>query len=122
MGGGGKSETISASSSISSSSPSAAAPDNAPWRKPSGWFTDRMVVRSFRSIINVLSPSTAKTVIVAHVDPKVALPQSLLNFVMRNVAGILLNMFQRQVQYCPRTLTLTPTLTPNSNSNPNPLL
>jgi hypothetical protein len=97
MGGGGSG---SGSGKTSASSSSSSATDTAaPWRKPSGWFTDRMVVKRFRSIITVLSPSTAKTIIVAHVDPKVALPQSLINFVMRNMAGILLNVFQRQVQY-----------------------
>jgi len=96
MGGGGSG---SGSGKTSASSSSSATDTAAPWRKPSGWFTDRMVVKRFRSIITVLSPSTAKTIIVAHVDPKVALPQSLINFVMRNMAGILLNVFQRQVQY-----------------------
>ena len=39
---------------------------------------------------------TAKSIIVAHIDPHVALPQALLNFVIKNVAGILLVLFQRQ--------------------------
>jgi hypothetical protein len=55
-----------------------------------------MEVSSFKCLVDVLSPTTAKTIIVAQIDPKVPLPKQLVNFVMKNVAGVLLHMFQRQ--------------------------
>lgn len=55
-----------------------------------------MEVKSFWSIVQVTSPTTAKITMVTRIDPKVALPQTLLNFVIKKVAGILLVLFQRQ--------------------------
>jgi hypothetical protein len=39
----------------------------------------------------------AKTVILAQVDPKAPLPSTLLNFIIRNIAGLLLYFFQQKV-------------------------
>ena len=39
----------------------------------------------------------AKTVILAQVDPKAPLPAILLNFIIRNIAGLLLYYFQQKV-------------------------
>lgn len=40
----------------------------------------------------VLSP-----VVVAQVDPRIPLPQRFINFVIKNLAGVFLSLFQRQV-------------------------
>jgi hypothetical protein len=103
-----------------------------PWKKPPGWFHDRMIIKDFKSIISVKGPNTAKTgrfdyllninhlavsrkkifiednllnisllryltVILARVDPKIALPQPFINFIIKNIAGVFLGIFQRQV-------------------------
>ena len=44
---------------------------------------------------------TSLTVVVARVDPKLPLPQPFINFIMKNVAGVFLNLFQRQVLKVP---------------------
>ena len=54
------------------------------------WGHARMVVRNFQSKIDVLGPSHARTRIVANIDPKLFLPQWLINFVMKKMAGLLL--------------------------------
>eukprot|EP01039_Chlorochromonas_danica_P001567 gene1567-1712_t len=67
-----------------------------PFRTP-GWFHDRMEVKQFRAITEVLTPTSAKTVIVADVNPRCPLPQALLNFVIKNLAGVVLYFFRKQV-------------------------
>ena len=37
------------------------------------------------------------TVIVVQVDPQIPLPQSFINFIMKNLAGVFLTLFHRQV-------------------------
>lgn len=46
------------------------------------WRHDRMDVRAFRAKIEILSPTSACTSIVANVDPKAPLPRSVVNFVV----------------------------------------
>lgn len=48
-----------------------------------GWRNGRMDVKAFRAKIEVLSPTSARTSIVANVDPKAPVPQTLVNFVVR---------------------------------------
>ena len=93
---GKSSDKSSATASTSSSGSTTSSTAATPWRKAAGWLTDRMEVKSFWSIVQVTSPTTAKITMVTRIDPKVALPQTLLNFVIKNVAGILLVLFQRQ--------------------------
>jgi hypothetical protein len=62
-----------------------------PKRRGSG----RMTIRKFESVIHVLSPTSAKTRIVANIDPNMAfLPQSLLEFLMKHLAGVMLAKLQ----------------------------
>lgn len=49
-----------------------------------GWRHARMDVRAFRAKIEVLSPTSARTSIVANVDPKAPVPQSVVNYVVRS--------------------------------------
>lgn len=48
-----------------------------------GWRNGRMDVKAFRAKIEVLSPTSARTSIVANVDPKAPVPQTVVNFVVR---------------------------------------
>lgn len=64
--------------------------------KEVGWFHDRMTVEEFRCIVDILTPTSAKTTIIAEVNPRAPLPQSMLNFFIKNLAGVLLYFFQKQ--------------------------
>ena len=46
--------------------------------------------------MEILSPYEAKTLIIGHVNPQAPLPQSLINFVMKKLAGVFLFLLQRQ--------------------------
>lgn len=48
-----------------------------------GWGSGRMDVRAFKAKIEVLSPTSARTSIVANIDPNAPVPQSVVNFVVR---------------------------------------
>lgn len=61
-----------------------------------GWFHDRFELHDFAAIFSILSPSTAKTIITARVDLHALLPQNIINFLVRNIAGIGLYVFQQQ--------------------------
>ncbi|KAL7566764.1 hypothetical protein ACA910_019362 [Epithemia clementina (nom. ined.)] len=63
--------------------------------KPTRRGADRMTIRTFDAIIHVTSPTSATTKIVANIDPNIRfLPQSLLEFIMKQVAGVLLAKLQ----------------------------
>ena len=49
-----------------------------------------MHVKEFQAQIDVLSPTCARTRVIANVDPKLFLPQWLINFSMKKIAGIIL--------------------------------
>lgn len=59
---------------------------------------DQMTLHGMRAYMHLLSPTRAKTTIIVNVDPNTPLPRSLVNFVMRNVAGVLLHCIQKQAQ------------------------
>lgn len=48
-----------------------------------GWRNGRMDIKAFRAKIEVLSPTSARTSIVANIDPKMPVPQTVVNFVVR---------------------------------------
>lgn len=55
----------------------------------------RMTIRAFQSLIHVESPESARTRIIANVDPNLPfIPQSLLDFLMKKLCGVLLNKLQ----------------------------
>ena len=55
----------------------------------------RMTIRSFNGIIHVESPTSVRTRLIANVDPNLSfLPQSLLEFVMKKMCGVLLSKLQ----------------------------
>eukprot|EP01041_Mallomonas_annulata_P007529 gene7529-15418_t len=68
-----------------------------PW-KPTGWFHDRMIISEFKAIVRVESPSSAKIIVIASLDPRAPIPVFLRNFIIRNFAGILVSCMQTQAK------------------------
>lgn len=58
----------------------------------------RMLLRSFQAKVDVLSPTSARTRLVANIDPKLALPQWLIDFSMKKIAGLVLVCLQSQAK------------------------
>ena len=65
---------------------------------PTGWGSARMDVRSFSGLVTILSPTSARTRLVANIDPRLALPQKLIDFAMKKMCGILLLCLQKQAK------------------------
>ena len=62
-----------------------------PKRRGSG----RMTIRKFDAIVRITSPTSCVTRLVANVDPNIdLLPQSLLEFILKHLAGVLLAKLQ----------------------------
>jgi len=71
--------------------------EGTPWVSE-GWFHSKMYIREFKAIIEARSPTTAKTIIIARIDPRAYLPQAIINIAVRNLAGVMLYYFQQEVQ------------------------
>ena len=71
--------------------------------KPTGWLYDRMDVQKFLATIVVTGTNSAKTCIIAKVDPRTILPKTLVNIAVRNLAGVMLYYFQEKVKKVVRT-------------------
>ena len=62
---------------------------------PTGTGKGRMTIRNFAASIDVLGPSSARTCIVVNVDPNLHfLPQSLIDFTMKKMAGVMILKLQ----------------------------
>ena len=70
-----------------------------PWKR-TGWGTSRMYIKEFTAIIDLTGPESARPVIIACIDPNCGrlVPQWVLNFFIKNLAGVALHVFQKQVQ------------------------
>jgi len=66
-----------------------------PW-KSIGWFHNRIDVKEFKLVLNIVSPSAAEAHIIAHLDFNAPLPASIVNYLVTKVAGLFLYFFQRQ--------------------------
>ena len=63
----------------------------------------RMTLRVVQAVIHVTSPTSARTRLVANLDPNMTfLPQPLLEFVMKNLAGVLLAKLQAAAKRIPK--------------------
>lgn len=63
----------------------------------------RMTIQKFEAMIHVTSPTSANTCIVANVDPNLSfLPQGLLDFIMKHLAGVLLAKLQAAAKKIPK--------------------
>ena len=76
-----------------------------------GWGSSRMTISEYIAIIEVTGPESARPVIIAKVDPNMGrfIPQWLLNSLIKNLAGVLLHYFQKQVQNVAAFNQLNPT-------------
>jgi hypothetical protein len=62
---------------------------------PQGMGRGRMTIRNFAAGIDVLGPSSARTKLVVNVDPNLHfIPQSLIDFCMKRMCGVLLSRLQ----------------------------
>lgn len=62
---------------------------------PKGIGKARIFIHSFSGLVEVKSPVSARTRLIANLDPKIALPQALIDFAMKKMAGILLYVMQK---------------------------
>lgn len=57
--------------------------------------TGRMTIRNLSGSLNVLSPTSVSIKIIANVDPRISFfPQSLLDFIMRKLCGVIVSRLQ----------------------------
>jgi len=62
---------------------------------PDKFGAGRLTIRSFQGVIDVLSPTSARTRLVTNIDPNLRfVPQSLIDFCMKKMCGILLSRLQ----------------------------
>lgn len=57
-----------------------------------------MIVRSFSGLVTILSPTDARTCLIANVDPRLSLPQKLIDFSMKKMCGVLLLCLQKMAK------------------------
>ena len=75
---------------------------NIPWW-PIGWFHNRMEILEFKAVLTILAPDKVETCFIACLDPHAALPRTIVNFVIRNIAGLFLYYFEKQVHKVGKT-------------------
>ncbi|KAI9923028.1 hypothetical protein PsorP6_000596 [Peronosclerospora sorghi] len=63
-----------------------------------GWNAGRMEIKGFRALIEPLSRMQARTCIVVNLNPKCALPRSMLNFGIKKIAGVLLYLIRKEAE------------------------
>ena len=64
--------------------------------RAAGWGHQTMHVKHFNAVVQVLSPTSAKTTIIATIDPRVALPRTIVNFAIKKLAGVVLWLIQKK--------------------------
>lgn len=74
--------------------------DEATMAKSYGWLShDRVEIHDVKVVVDVLSPTEIKTTILMSFDLKLSyIPQSLINFITRNLAGVFLSLFQARAK------------------------
>ncbi|TMW64736.1 hypothetical protein Poli38472_011616 [Pythium oligandrum] len=66
--------------------------------KLTSWGSNRLDIRAFRALIAPITRTKARTCVVCNVDPKCPVPQSLINFAIKKVAGLLLYLLRREAE------------------------
>jgi len=61
-----------------------------------GWFHNRIVVKDLKATFELTSPTSVKAVIITEVDFNAPLPQSVIKYLIQNLAGIVLSLLQQQ--------------------------
>jgi hypothetical protein len=70
---------------------------------PTRMGSGRMTIRKFQAVIHIDSPTSARTRLIANVDPNLSfMPQSLLEFVMKKLCGVLLAKLQSAAKRIPK--------------------
>ena len=78
---------------------------------PNKFGAGRMTIRSFQGAVDVLSPSSAKTRLITNIDPNLSfIPQSLIDYCMKKMCGILLT----RLQGCARATLNDPVHSPHA--------
>ncbi|GMH56731.1 hypothetical protein TrRE_jg11493, partial [Triparma retinervis] len=67
-------------------------------KEPKGWGAARMIVRSFQGLVTITSPTSATTKLIANIDPRLSLPQKLIDFAMKKMCGVLLLCLQKMAK------------------------
>ena len=62
------------------------------------WFHDRLEILEFKTLIEVTEPTKAKMTIIAKVNLNCPLPNTIVNFVVRHLAGMILLQLQDQTK------------------------
>jgi len=65
----------------------------------SGWFHQTMECKEFSAVIEINGPNSATTTIIGVIDPKVALPQIVVNYAIKKLAGLILYILLKQANY-----------------------
>jgi hypothetical protein len=63
--------------------------------EPMGWLFKRMSITGFRTQVHISGVNKGKVVMAALINPRAPLPQSLINFSIRQIIGILLYLILR---------------------------
>ncbi len=74
-----------------------------PWKTES-WTHKKMEITGFKAMFKSTSANAARTCLEACVDPKIPLHQTLVNFVIKKMAGLALYFFQKRVREVAHTV------------------
>jgi hypothetical protein len=62
------------------------------------WFHNRIDVLDFKFIARINSPVSTNMILIATIEPNAPLPKMIVNFIIRNIAGLILYLLQQQAQ------------------------
>ena len=66
--------------------------------KPSGWLHQQMEIIDFTAVLEPLSPTSMRCVLLLALDLRAHLPQVVINFLIKNLAGLFLSLLKSQVR------------------------
>lgn len=64
----------------------------------SGYFTDRAYLRYAKAVINMQSSTSARVIVLIKIDLRVKLPQMLINFMTKQVMGMMLSILESEAR------------------------
>ncbi|KAM3576358.1 hypothetical protein VYU27_001709 [Nannochloropsis oceanica] len=66
--------------------------------EPNGWMFKRMSITNFRCQVQLRGVNKGKVILAALIDPKTALPQSIVDFCLQRIVGVLLYLLLRTAE------------------------
>ncbi len=66
--------------------------------EPQGWGTRRMSFRALQIMVEPTSATSTKCCMISNMDLNAVVPQSMLNLIMRKVAGLILIFLEKEVR------------------------